>query len=142
MTRKALQSHLKIMHPERKFICQICFKPFKRNSGLKQHVLSVHEKTPHICTYCGCIFTHPSSLERHVNYTHTKEKTFPCSICDKICYGVSHRSNHYRLVHPELLYSCRCGKKFKHEYILKEHEKKTCVLLSMSVHIRHKRWSR
>ena len=54
--------------------CEICFKSFKRNEGLKKH-RRVHEQVERIpCKLCDKTYSSTSSLKTH-QVTHSGEKT-------------------------------------------------------------------
>ena len=63
-----------------KYLCKFCDKYFK-SKHLKTHIKSVHEQIKYPCNLCEYKATVRGSLKRHVESVHEKVK-YPCNLCE------------------------------------------------------------
>ena len=91
-SEKELKKHVDITHPnpealswkfskvreqqlqnKSSFRCNLCFKPFTRQSSLRIHLRTHTDERPYICGICGKAFTRKGDRARHES-THSEEK--------------------------------------------------------------------
>ncbi|XP_043269132.1 zinc finger protein 2 homolog [Venturia canescens] len=124
-----LEDHSKIHKREKeqvdkdfkRFLCHICSKTFRHNTGLMFHMRTHTGYKPHVCKYCGRGFTSNSNCINHER-THTGDRPFVCHFCSaafaKSCTLKAHITTHT----GEANYHCKtCGKSFRRLKYLKEH---------------------
>ena len=125
-----LQKHLRIHERAKeqqdtnfkRFLCHICSKTFRQNTGLMFHMRTHTGYKPHVCKYCGRGFTSNSNCINHER-THTGDRPFVCHFCSaafaKSCTLKAHITTHT----GEANYHCKtCGKSFRRLKYLKEHK--------------------
>lgn len=105
----------------KRFLCHICSKTFRQNTGLMFHMRTHTGYKPHVCKYCGRGFTSNSNCINHER-THTGDRPFVCHFCSaafaKSCTLKAHITTHT----GEANYHCKtCGKSFRRLKYLKEH---------------------
>ncbi|XP_076239975.1 uncharacterized protein LOC143182675 isoform X2 [Calliopsis andreniformis] len=128
-TEIKLQRHRKIHERSKeqkdtnfkRFLCHICSKTFRQNTGLMFHMRTHTGYKPHVCKYCGRGFTSNSNCINHER-THTGDRPFVCHFCSaafaKSCTLKAHITTHT----GEANYHCKtCGKSFRRLKYLKEH---------------------
>lgn len=79
--RGVLNAHRKT-HNRPLFTCEVCNEIFKDSSYFKKHVKSHSGSRPHVCKVCGKSYLQNSHLKVHMSL-HAKEKPFECNICQK-----------------------------------------------------------
>lgn len=76
---------------EKKYVCKICKKSYKKKYSLKLHSLTHTNKiqAPFMCYICNKSYRQEQHLKHHLLFNHTKEKqvkkTFKCEICNEVC---------------------------------------------------------
>nr|XP_034187607.1 zinc finger protein 14-like [Osmia lignaria] len=105
----------------KRFLCHICSKTFRQNTGLMFHMRTHTGYKPHVCKYCGRGFASNSNRINHER-THTGDRPFVCHFCSaafaKSCTLKAHITTHT----GEANYHCKtCGKSFRRLKYLKEH---------------------
>ena len=122
------EQHLKTCDGTRvNFVCPECKKEFKFMAKLRNHmkIHLKHEDMEFACDQCEYVTPFFGYLEKHMTCMHdeNREKTVPCSECQKLFYTESNMQNH-------LKYSCvkidphtceKCGKVLKSSNALKKH---------------------
>ena len=113
-TRDFTNFHTKYRHerehqPPTKF-CSVCGKGFYFQSELNKHVGVHSEVLLYGCTTCGKHFTQAESLGQHQEI-HSN-KTFVCSVCNKVCETQDRYYSHYRGAHGKGC-TAKCGKHYQ-----------------------------
>ncbi|XP_030583125.1 zinc finger protein 420-like [Archocentrus centrarchus] len=125
--KAALASHLKL-HKKvesgpRSLVCGDCGKEFRRMYHLKRHIVTHRKATNgecYTCPDCQKHFAFVEDLNKHLQI-HVKENKGTCPKCNET-FGSLEELETHMAVHQKS-YSCStCGKKFKVEYALKNHE--------------------
>lgn len=82
--------------------CQICGKSFRTSSGVTLHVRTHTKEKPYKCEICNeKAYSYNTDLKRHKRSAHgIVDKTFPCSICERIFYEPKYLRRHTAKVHP------------------------------------------
>ena len=76
-----LNAHKKT-HSNLSFKCKVCNETFKDSSYFKKHVRSHSGSRPHSCPVCGKSYLQHSHLKVHMSL-HTKDKPYQCDSCQK-----------------------------------------------------------
>ncbi|XP_071486943.1 uncharacterized protein [Diadema antillarum] len=124
-THRGLQSHVKSMHKNKAddivYKCEICLKTFYHQSSYIAHKYLHEDK--YACEVCGKRFRTRGSMEAHLNRVHTKDKLFPCDICDKVYYDKKTLMSHMEY-HSDRKYECDiCHQKFHHNWLVNLHKR-------------------
>ncbi|XP_067120137.1 zinc finger protein 85-like [Centruroides vittatus] len=147
-----LKRHQVTHTDECNYTCQVCNKSFKTKQYLELHKIVHNDEFNHTCHLCKKSFKRSSSLKLHINI-HTDEYKYTCDICNKYfktknnlrCHKLIHseksnikRKNVYcnicgkRVPYNRLerhkrtheAHACKtCGKEFKWNYMLLQHER-------------------
>lgn len=142
--------HIQEENEERKYICEVCTKPFKCKQHLKIHSvvhtdlklfpchecikafklkcqlvdhLKIHsDLKPFACDLCGKSFRLKHQLVVH-NISHSEDRPFECDICGKT-FKLKNSLQTHELVHSEIkAFNCEvCGKAFKLKQQLQSHQ--------------------
>uniref|UniRef100_A0AAQ4QJG5 C2H2-type domain-containing protein n=1 Tax=Gasterosteus aculeatus aculeatus TaxID=481459 RepID=A0AAQ4QJG5_GASAC len=132
---------------ERTLGCVICHKTFSPESDPLHVPIRLHTGLkPFGCSVCGRTFAERESLRSHVT-CHTAEKPFSCSVCNTGCSDSEDLVQHMRVHTRQTQFSCtvcgkefvpqsetrftvtkpytcsECGKRFHHNYNLRNHIK-------------------
>ena len=115
-----IRRHLQIHEGYSKYVCEICKRGFRDQTGLTTHKEKHHNESKHFeCAICEKSFHLFLDLKRHIERNNqNKENTFECMICNQIfeeyCLLASHRSDHFK---------CNdCSKSFEYQYHLDRHK--------------------
>ena len=104
--------------------CQIKFITYKE---LDAHNWEVHQiEIP--CDICKQLFKSRKELWSHSRKEHKKEKknekSFPCEVCGKKFFNMSHLKVHHMVHTDERPFLCNnCGQGFRSAFQLKQHER-------------------
>jgi hypothetical protein len=104
-------------------VCHLCAKQFPKNSALKYHMKSVHEELPFSCEVCGKKFSTKPNLQKHV-VLH-KPPTIPCQHCGSFFHTDQYLKRHIVGQHTDVSdmpFHCdQCGKGFAGPHQLSDH---------------------
>ena len=104
-----MKQHVRVVHCEKKFQCNICNKSFKINANLRKHKTIVHEKDkPYECDTCGLQVAQKGHLKHHDKTVHKKIKDYLCEICDKRFTQSLHLKRHNFIMHCSTEDSLKC----------------------------------
>ncbi|XP_047506041.1 zinc finger protein 678-like [Pieris napi] len=120
-------SHFRRDHPnddypvEKKYICDICGKSFRKNSFLTIHKRIHNGEVPFKCNECDKVFSNKTNLQMHERW-HSDERPFICSDCGKGFKVKTALDRHFRCHTGERPYKCKvCGKAFAQSNSVKVH---------------------
>ena len=119
----AWKNHMKIVHSNIQFKCQLCGKCFKNQIYLKNHS-STHIENDVECTMCGKFYNTNQSLAKHVGNYHSKKEKVKCNFCGKILSSEENLTLHQKnckQIKMEKFHCDSCGKILKSETSLKKH---------------------
>jgi len=120
-TVASYKEHMKSGHAsDLPYVCEVCFKGFRKTYLLKQHKRYHGEKT-FSCGSCGEAFIFKALLKRH-ELVHSKERQHVCPICSLSFAQLSHLQSH-ELIHSTVKnFEClTCDKKFLRKNALDRH---------------------
>lgn len=69
------------------FTCVVCSKIFSNSNSLRQHKITHTEERKHICSLCQRSFKRRNGLLQHLKGFHLQVKPFACPVC-KHCYAL------------------------------------------------------
>ena len=114
---------------ERKYICDICSKRYKRQCGLDNHLQVDHgidkeTSLQKLCSLCSKSFRGMHSLKGHIRRIHGNQENFICSDCGKYFKDKAYLKNHVTNVHIVTNEQCeKCSKICKNKPALEKHMK-------------------
>ena len=114
---------------ERKYICDICSKRYKRQGGLDNHLQVDHgidkeTSLQKLCSLCSKSFRGMHSLKGHIRRIHGNQENFICSDCGKYFKDKAYLKNHVTNVHIVTNEQCeKCSKICKNKPALEKHMK-------------------
>ncbi|KAF7286016.1 hypothetical protein GWI33_008319 [Rhynchophorus ferrugineus] len=102
-----LKKHLREFHEGngKNYICDLCGKEFRGQSGLKVHLMIHRGDKPHQCSLCQKKFYSRQYLTIHLR-THSGEKPFKCEVCGKGFAQTPPLKVHMRTHSGERPYKC------------------------------------
>ena len=154
---RKMNAHMKTEHPDYKYVCETCERPFDTYNAWYKHS-EHHFELRYSCKHCGQKFQFPYQYRNHVKI-HTKkglipctwpkckklftcnknmfqhlqahnEQTWDCELCDpkKVFQTVSNFKQHQKGFHGDGFKS-PCGKTHKWPYLRNKHNKEceTCI---------------
>lgn len=121
-----LKKHVRI-HKVRDVQCQLCWKTFNSNYGLKIHMYVHNTEKQFKCQFCEKLFKQKSYLNKHVKYFHSTgkyTKRFFCPYCAKRFRVRYDLQNHIPIHTGEKPFQCaHCLKYFSKRFALSKHIK-------------------
>ena len=137
-TQKVCIRHITERHPLYRFECNLCKKDFPSFGSKYRHEQQEHKPMRHFCVVCGLRHIYKSELDKHVAVHNTvlpfqcgqcgkrfaqkkslnrhedvhKNKSFVCSVCDKVSETKDRLYTHFRGAHGKG-YRAKCGKHFQ-----------------------------
>lgn len=105
-----------------KFTCDTCKREFQHKAHLDNHILSVHTREKgYPCELCNTNFSTQESLDLHKE-SHKIEKKHQCKLCNKAFYMLSTLNDHMRTHTGEKPFLCSiCGRGFSQKTNLAQH---------------------
>lgn len=105
-----------------KFTCDSCKREFQHKAHLDNHILSVHTREKgYPCELCNTNFSTQESLDLHKE-SHKIEKKHQCKLCNKAFYMLSTLNDHMRTHTGEKPFLCSvCGRGFSQKTNLAQH---------------------
>lgn len=108
-----VKEHIIKFHTATNFICNICGRTSMSLKALKSHQRSVHEERKIICDESNCRkkFLFKNELSRHKIVAHLNLRNYKCTFpgCDKTYATNQIMQQHYKLAHDEICESCPVG---------------------------------
>lgn len=97
---KTFLSQLQLVHhrrkshvTERKFICGVCGKSFKKHIHVRNHIRTHTGERPFQCSDCGKTFSSLANLMRH-NLIHSGVRPYRCDVCHRSFSQASNLRQH------------------------------------------------
>lgn len=97
---KTFLSQLQLVHhrrkshvTERKFMCGICGKSFKKHIHVRNHIRTHTGERPFQCSDCGKTFSSLANLMRH-NLIHSGVRPYRCDVCHRSFSQASNLRQH------------------------------------------------
>lgn len=104
VSRDVLRVHKKL-HSNEQHRCQHCGQTFLQRVYLLKH-MAVHEQKRFTCEDCGKTFRFKELMKQHARI-HTGEKPFPCGSCDKSFRTSTHLKQHMRSHTQAKVFKCK-----------------------------------
>ncbi|KAH3836352.1 putative zinc finger protein 66 [Dreissena polymorpha] len=125
--KKDLNRHVKRVHGEPSYVCEICQRHYKFRRAYVSHMKchdSDYVKQDYPCEICGKTFSTKYVLTTHVNAAHLGiKKSYVCPTCGKTFTQRSSYLMHANVHAGIKPYVCHvCGKAFSYDKSLKEHK--------------------
>ena len=139
-SRKSLCRHVKNVHHQTSYDCELCNIGFTRKDALKRHKVVAHPasedqddgitKESYKCNLCSSLFSRQDNLTRHLKTKHdTIENVslprYQCELCDQKFMKKFNLSRHVRVKHEDMKADSPkcydCGKSFIRADDLKRH---------------------
>ncbi|XP_062611332.1 uncharacterized protein LOC134273174 isoform X2 [Saccostrea cucullata] len=130
---RELRAHKESKHEvNRRYMCDICGKKYKRKENLKDHIFMVHKRDPAkdfvSCPTCGKALANQRSLKFHLRFAHSDAKPCVCEICGYSTKQLGNLAFHMRNTHSDVRpYECEwpdCGKTFKDRQLWQRHSQR------------------
>uniref|UniRef100_A0A3Q3X5T1 C2H2-type domain-containing protein n=1 Tax=Mola mola TaxID=94237 RepID=A0A3Q3X5T1_MOLML len=109
---KTFLSQLQLVHhrrkshaTERKFMCGICGKSFKKHIHVRNHIRTHTGERPFQCSDCGKTFSSLANLMRH-NLIHSGVRPYRCDVCHRSFSQASNLRQHSLLHSKAEALSC------------------------------------
>lgn len=106
LCRKTFLTQLQLLHhrhkshgPERKFMCGLCGKSFKKRIHVRNHIRTHTGERPFQCSDCGKTFSSLANLMRH-NLIHSGVRPYRCDVCHR-CFSQASNLRQHTLLHSK-----------------------------------------
>ena len=96
-----LRRHIRMYHEEQKMVkCDICGKEFK-HSHIQKHIKNIHEERKFPCELCSYKAQTSFNLKLHISKSHLGVKELPKSQCQYYEVATTHLPYHLKRYHPD-----------------------------------------
>ena len=114
---------------ERPFKCSLCIKSYRSRRSLRSHMKThrnvTSDEKQHLCSICKKKFSQSGALSIHMA-NHTRDKSYPCSKCDKVFLSKEYLLQKHEQLHLEYepLKCNVCGFETRYKNYLQTHIKR------------------
>ena len=115
---------------DRKYRCKICGSSFKLRHHCSDHIKAIHQQLSYPCEVCNKRYKSKRALKMHLldhqdqGVVTNVEAYHRCQICKKAFLRRHQFENHVRVRHGTMMFPCHlCDKRFTHEELLHSHMK-------------------
>ena len=136
-----LKTHMKEVHGDRSYRCNLCGLNLSCQRNLNTHMIS--HTTPSIpCDQCGKLFKRKYAVKNHIKKFHMQIKEKMCDQCDKSFADARHLREHVLAIHDKLKpFGCEvCDFKCARIDNLNTHRKKSHGLANKLTRAEHDDW--
>ena len=136
-----LKTHMKEVHGDRSYRCNLCGLNLSCQRNLNTHMIS--HTTPSIpCDQCGKLFKRKYAVKNHIKKFHMQIKEKMCDQCDKSFADARHLREHVLAIHDKLKpFGCEvCDFKCARIDNLNTHRKKSHGLSNKLTRAEHDEW--
>ena len=96
-----LRRHIRMYHEEQKMVkCDICGKEFK-HSHIQKHIKNIHEERKFPCELCSYKAQTSFNLKLHISKSHLGVKELPKSQCQYCEVVTTNLPYHLKRYHPD-----------------------------------------
>lgn len=86
LTSKAIDDHMRVEHPDKSYVCDLCNESLSTILSIRQHILSKHDKEkPFKCAHCDLWFEEKVYRRIHINQKHKIQSDWGCLHCGLKC---------------------------------------------------------
>ena len=138
---KILQTHMKEVHGDKSFTCNLCGLNLSCQRNLSQHMIT--HTTPSIpCDQCGKLFKRKDAVKSHIKKFHMQVREKKCNQCDKSFADDRHLREHVMAIHDKLKpFGCEiCDFKCARIDNLNTHRKKIHGIDNKLTRAQHDTW--
>lgn len=134
LSKELLDKHRKTVHVEgqkgkssnQKYQCEECGKHISSPECLRLHVDAIHRGIKHPCPHCNYSTGWPKNLDEHIMFYHTHANDesilkYQCSICGKKFKRQNSLAEHELTHNPKTLKCSHCKRGFSHDRYLERH---------------------
>jgi len=124
--RKVHNDNVKVKAGNKKFQCEECGKKISSPECLRLHVDAIHRGIRHQCPHCPYNTGWPKNLDEHVMFYHTHVNDesilkYQCSICGKKFKRQNSLAEHELTHNPKTFKCSHCNRGFSHDRYLERH---------------------
>ena len=126
-TKVELDHHVKMIHEEPDYQCNICEKKFRFKRLYEIHVATdIHDKNGNWhCEICGYVAKERGQLNVHRRIVHENKKLFKCENCPSAYNDRSNLEMHIANIHDGVKYKCDlCSESFTLKKNVARHKKR------------------
>ncbi|XP_033628537.1 putative zinc finger protein 730 isoform X2 [Asterias rubens] len=119
--RSLAQPNFFTLDDPKKYVCDICGRPFAQSNNLKRHRRTHTKEKPYQCDVCLKSFTQSNTMKEHKKI-HSDQKAYGCAFCGKRFRQRSSLDKHKKSYATTEDVACGlCGQKFKQKCTLRVH---------------------